>query len=154
MWTLQKEERMCWILFWGKLNPSQRAPSLLFCFGQTDWQIFRTAATNGHITNFECKASETSYISKCIDNITVSKTIPTCSNRKLLKRCRTEYTAKDPSPQNGSQDYPEQSKVQTSPSYKTFTCLNNLQPLQGPKQLVAWQGIEAITNDKTMSPVC
>ncbi|KAK3506369.1 hypothetical protein QTP70_008189, partial [Hemibagrus guttatus] len=47
----------------------------------TNWNM---AATNGDSINLEeYTTSVTSYIGKCIDDMTVSKTITTCSNQKL-----------------------------------------------------------------------
>ncbi|KAK3545155.1 hypothetical protein QTP70_001669 [Hemibagrus guttatus] len=53
------------------------------CFECTDWNMFREAATNGDSINLEeYTTSVTSYIGKCIDDVTVSKTITTRSNQK------------------------------------------------------------------------
>ncbi|KAK3510966.1 hypothetical protein QTP70_027795 [Hemibagrus guttatus] len=53
------------------------------CFKCTDWNIFMETATNVNSINLEeHTTSVTSYISKCIDDVTVSKTITTCSNQK------------------------------------------------------------------------
>ncbi|KAK3536811.1 hypothetical protein QTP86_025588 [Hemibagrus guttatus] len=66
------------------LKPGQKEPSLLFrTFECTDWDMFREAATNGDTTDLEeYMSSVTSYISKCIDDVTISKSITTCSNQK------------------------------------------------------------------------
>ncbi|KAK3531636.1 hypothetical protein QTP70_025878 [Hemibagrus guttatus] len=46
--------------------------------------MFREAATNGDTKDLEeCTSAVTSYISKCIDVVTISKSITTCSNQKL-----------------------------------------------------------------------
>ncbi|KAK3552750.1 hypothetical protein QTP86_022157, partial [Hemibagrus guttatus] len=53
-------------------------------FECTDWNMFREAATNSDSINLEeYTTSVTSYIGKRIDDMTVSKTITTHSNRKL-----------------------------------------------------------------------
>ncbi|KAK3507948.1 hypothetical protein QTP70_005055 [Hemibagrus guttatus] len=53
------------------------------CFECTDWDMFREAATNGKTTDLEeYISSVTSYISKCIDDVTISKSITTRSNQK------------------------------------------------------------------------
>ncbi|KAK3559952.1 hypothetical protein QTP86_030315, partial [Hemibagrus guttatus] len=53
------------------------------CFECTDWDMFREAATNGDTTDLEeYTSSVTSYISKCIDDVTLSKSITTHSNQK------------------------------------------------------------------------
>ncbi|KAK3517034.1 hypothetical protein QTP70_032526, partial [Hemibagrus guttatus] len=53
------------------------------CFECTDWNMFREAATNGDTTDLEeYMSSVISYISKCIDDVTISKSITTGSNQK------------------------------------------------------------------------
>ncbi|KAK3542695.1 hypothetical protein QTP86_034727, partial [Hemibagrus guttatus] len=53
------------------------------CFECTDWNMFREAATNGDTTDLEeYMSSVISYISKCIDDVTISKSITTRSNQK------------------------------------------------------------------------
>ncbi|KAI4904350.1 hypothetical protein NFI96_009650 [Prochilodus magdalenae] len=53
------------------------------CFEHTDWQMFREAATYSTTTDLEeYTSSVTSYIGKCIDDVTVSKTITTRPNQK------------------------------------------------------------------------
>ncbi|KAI4901822.1 hypothetical protein NFI96_010215 [Prochilodus magdalenae] len=53
------------------------------CFEHTDWQMFREAATYSNTTDLEeYTTSVTSYIGKCIDDVTVSKTITTRPNQK------------------------------------------------------------------------
>ncbi|KAK3553438.1 hypothetical protein QTP70_003587 [Hemibagrus guttatus] len=48
------------------------------CFKCTDWDMFREAATNGNTTDLEeYTSSVTSYISKCNDDVTISKS--TCT---------------------------------------------------------------------------
>ncbi|KAK1786574.1 hypothetical protein P4O66_003022 [Electrophorus voltai] len=53
------------------------------CFEQTTWITFKEAATDvGTVNLEEYTASVTGYISKCIDDVTVSKTITTRPNHK------------------------------------------------------------------------
>ncbi|KAK3523732.1 hypothetical protein QTP70_009253 [Hemibagrus guttatus] len=66
-----------------KTWPAGAISALQDCFECTDWNMFREAATNGESINLEeYTTSVTSYISKCIDDVTVSKTITTRSNQK------------------------------------------------------------------------
>lgn len=66
-----------------KTWPAGAISALQDCFECTDWHMFREAATDGDSTNLEEYASSvTSYISKCIDDVTTSKTITTRSNQK------------------------------------------------------------------------
>ncbi|KAK3544979.1 hypothetical protein QTP86_031012, partial [Hemibagrus guttatus] len=67
-----------------KTWPTGSISTLQDCFECTDWNMFREAATNGNSINLEeYTTSVTSYIGKCIDDVTVSKTITTRSNQKL-----------------------------------------------------------------------
>ncbi|KAK3516048.1 hypothetical protein QTP70_003785 [Hemibagrus guttatus] len=53
------------------------------CFECTDWDMFREAVTNSDSINMEqYTISVTSYINKCTDNVTVSRTLTTRSNQK------------------------------------------------------------------------
>ncbi|KAK3517603.1 hypothetical protein QTP70_012957 [Hemibagrus guttatus] len=66
-----------------KTWPAVAISALQDCFECTDWNMFREAATNGDSINLEeYTTSVTSYIGKCIDDVTVSKTITTHSNQK------------------------------------------------------------------------
>ncbi|KAK3509979.1 hypothetical protein QTP70_024322 [Hemibagrus guttatus] len=66
-----------------KSCPAGAISALQYCFECTDWDMFREAATNGNTTNLEeYTSSVTSYISKCIDDVTISKSITTRSNQK------------------------------------------------------------------------
>ncbi|KAK3554841.1 hypothetical protein QTP86_000886 [Hemibagrus guttatus] len=59
-----------------KTWPAGAISALQACFECTDGNMFREAATNGASINLEeYTTSVTSYISKCIDDVTVSKTI-------------------------------------------------------------------------------
>ncbi|KAK3565371.1 hypothetical protein QTP86_007107 [Hemibagrus guttatus] len=70
-------------------NPTHLFPVHIFnlvlddCFECTDWDMFREAATKGDTTDLEeYTSSVTSYISKCIDDVTISKSITIRSNQK------------------------------------------------------------------------
>ncbi|KAK3529960.1 hypothetical protein QTP86_009346 [Hemibagrus guttatus] len=66
-----------------KTWPEGAISALLDCFECTDWDMFREAATKGDTTDLEeYTSSVTSYISKCIDDVTISKSITTRSNQK------------------------------------------------------------------------
>ncbi|KAK1788245.1 hypothetical protein P4O66_016695 [Electrophorus voltai] len=63
--------------------PAGAISALQDCFEQTTWITFKAAATDGGTVNLEeYTASVTGYISKCIDDVTVSKTITTRPNQK------------------------------------------------------------------------
>ncbi|KAK2882761.1 hypothetical protein Q8A73_021694 [Channa argus] len=57
-----------------KTLPAGATSALQDCFECTDWDMFREAATNGDSINLEEYTSTvTSYISKCVDDVTISK---------------------------------------------------------------------------------
>ncbi|KAK1792647.1 hypothetical protein P4O66_012581 [Electrophorus voltai] len=63
--------------------PAGAISALQDCFEQTTWITFKEAATDGGTVNLEeYTASVTGYISKCIDDVIVSKTITTRHNQK------------------------------------------------------------------------
>ncbi|XP_061133637.1 uncharacterized protein LOC133153670 [Syngnathus typhle] len=63
--------------------PEGASDALRDCFGTTDWDMFRRAATCDDRTDIEeYTDSVASYITKCIDNVTHSKSIVTRANRK------------------------------------------------------------------------
>ena len=66
-----------------KTWPEGAISALQDCFECTDWQMFREAATTNSSTDLEdYTASVTGFISKRIDDVTVIKSITTCSNQK------------------------------------------------------------------------
>ncbi|KAK3537580.1 hypothetical protein QTP70_015115, partial [Hemibagrus guttatus] len=95
-----------------KTCPAGATSALQDCFECTDWDMFREAATNGETTDLEeYTSSVTSYIGKCIDDVTVSVYITTRPNQKpwmtakssgdmwqgiqSITNCRTVSTACD-----------------------------------------------------------
>ncbi len=53
------------------------------CCQDTDWNMFKEAATyNNHTDLQEYTETVTAYIKKCIDDVTVTKTITTRANQK------------------------------------------------------------------------
>ncbi|KAK3537358.1 hypothetical protein QTP70_008788 [Hemibagrus guttatus] len=66
-----------------KTWPEGAISALQDSFECTDWDMFREAATNGDTTYLEeYMSSVTSYLGKCIDDVTISKSITTRSNQK------------------------------------------------------------------------
>ncbi|KAL0159079.1 hypothetical protein M9458_047155, partial [Cirrhinus mrigala] len=63
--------------------PDNATSALQDCFQDTDWNMFKEAATyNNHTDLQEYTETVTAYIKKCIDDVTVTKTITTCANQK------------------------------------------------------------------------
>ncbi len=63
--------------------PNDSASVLQDCFASTDWQIFKEAATRaGEVDLDEYASSVTSYISKCVDDVTSTRIITIHLNQK------------------------------------------------------------------------
>ncbi|KAL0153065.1 hypothetical protein M9458_051664 [Cirrhinus mrigala] len=63
--------------------PDDATSTLQDCFQCTDWNMFREVATyNNHTDLHEYTETVTAYINKCIDDVTVTKTITTRANQK------------------------------------------------------------------------
>ncbi|KAK3527264.1 hypothetical protein QTP86_018628 [Hemibagrus guttatus] len=77
------------------------------CFECTDWDMFREAATNGDTTDLEeYTSSVTSYISKCINDVTISKSITTRSNQKpwMIAKVHALLKSRDSAFRSGDKD--------------------------------------------------
>ncbi len=63
--------------------PDDATSTLQDCFQCTDWNMFKEAATYNYHTDLqEYTEIVTAYIKKCIDDVTVTKTITTRANQK------------------------------------------------------------------------
>ncbi|KAM8851730.1 NLR family CARD domain-containing protein 3 [Synchiropus picturatus] len=63
--------------------PEGSSVALQNCFSTTDWNMFREAATTNNTVDLqEHTETVTAYIRKCIDNVTVAKTISIRANQK------------------------------------------------------------------------
>ncbi len=63
--------------------PEGSSEALQDCFDTTDWSIFKQAATYNYTTDLqEYSETVTAYITKCIDDVTVTKTITVWANQK------------------------------------------------------------------------
>ncbi len=63
--------------------PEGSSEALQDCFDTTDWDMFKQAATYNNTTDLqEYTETVTAYITKCIDDVTVTKTITVRTNQK------------------------------------------------------------------------
>ncbi len=63
--------------------PEGSSEALQDCFDTTDWNMFKQAATYNNTTDLqEYTETVTAYITKCIDDVTVTKTITVWANQK------------------------------------------------------------------------
>ncbi len=63
--------------------PEGSSEALQDCFDTTDWDMFKQAATYNNTTDLQAYSDTvTAYITKCIDDVTVTKTITVQANQK------------------------------------------------------------------------
>ncbi|KAK3518528.1 hypothetical protein QTP70_001495 [Hemibagrus guttatus] len=121
----------------------------------------REAATNGDsISLEEYTTSVTSYIGKCIDDVTVSKTITTRSNQKpwMTPEVCALLKSRDSAFRAGDKEALRTERAKLSRAIKE-TKRTHAQRIHGHFQDSGdsrrmWQGIQAITNYKTTPSAC
>uniref|UniRef100_A0A672I8N9 Reverse transcriptase domain-containing protein n=2 Tax=Salarias fasciatus TaxID=181472 RepID=A0A672I8N9_SALFA len=141
--------------------PQGATSALQDCFGTTDWEMFKEAATcNNLIDVEEYTDTVTSYITKCIDDVTHIKNITIRANRKpwltgdvhrLLKARDIAFKAGDESAlrtarANLSRGIRKAKQDHTNKITSYFKDSKNAQSL--------WQGIQAITDYKPAPRSC
>ncbi|KAI4904669.1 hypothetical protein NFI96_032455 [Prochilodus magdalenae] len=133
--------------------PSGAISALQDCFEHTDWQMFREAATYSTTTDLEeYTSSVTSYIGKCIDDVTVSKTITTRPNQKpwMTAEVRALLKARDSALRKAraklSRGIREAKRTHGQSIHSHFRDSGDTRRM--------WQGIQAITNYRTAPPAC
>ncbi|KAK3550602.1 hypothetical protein QTP70_000679 [Hemibagrus guttatus] len=144
-----------------KTWPAGAISALQDCFECTDWNMFREAATNSDSINLEeYTTSVTSYIGKCIDDVTVSKTITTRSNQKpwMSAEVRALLKSRDSAFRAGDKEALRTARAKLSRAIKEAKRMH-AQRIHGHFQdsgdsRCMWQGIQAITNYKTTPSVC
>ncbi|KAK3567736.1 hypothetical protein QTP86_024052, partial [Hemibagrus guttatus] len=144
-----------------KTWPAGAISALQDCFECTDWNMFREAATNGNSINLEeYTTSVTSYIDKCIDDVTVSKTITTRSNQKpwMTAEVCALLKSRDSAFRAGDKEALRTARAKLSRAIKEAKRMH-AQRIHGHFQDSGdsrhmWQGIQAITNYKTTPSAC
>ncbi|KAK3529355.1 hypothetical protein QTP70_029327 [Hemibagrus guttatus] len=123
--------------------------------------MFREAATNGDTTDLEeCTSSVTSYINKCIDDVTISKSITTRSNQKpwmtakvcaLLKSRASAFRARDKDAPRTAWAKLSQAIREAKPTHSQ-RIHSHFQSSGDTRRM--WQGIQSITNYRPAPPAC
>ncbi|KAI5625239.1 hypothetical protein C0J50_15201, partial [Silurus asotus] len=141
--------------------PAGSMSALQDCFECTDWDMFREAATNGDFINLEKYTSTvTSYIGKCIDDVTISKTITTRLNQKpwMTAKVRALLKTRDSAFRAGDKTALKTARAKLSRAIREAKRAHgkrihgHFQDSGDTRRM--WQGIQAITNYKTTSPAC
>ncbi|KAK3518337.1 hypothetical protein QTP86_003647 [Hemibagrus guttatus] len=129
------------------------------CFECTDWDIFKEAAINGETTDLHVISDQLPAIRKCIDDVTVSKSITTQPNQKLwtttkvhtmLKSRDFAFRARDKDALRTawaklSQAISEAKRAHSQRIHGHFQSSGDTRCI--------WQGIQSITNYRLASPV-
>ncbi|KAI3358148.1 hypothetical protein L3Q82_003149 [Scortum barcoo] len=121
--------------------PQEATSALQDCFGTTDWEMFKEAATYNNLIDVEeYTDTVTSYITKCIDDVTHIKSITTRANRKpwLTGDVHRLLKARDKAFKAG-----DESALRTARANLTARMQQSL-----------WQGIQAITDYKPAPRSC
>ncbi|KAK1796497.1 hypothetical protein P4O66_009530, partial [Electrophorus voltai] len=141
--------------------PAGAISALQDCFEQTTWITFKEAATDGGTVNLEeYTASVTGYISKCIDDVTVSKTIITRPNQKpwMTAEVRMLLRTHDSAFRTGDREALRKTRAKLSHAIREAKRAH-AQRIHGHFKDTGdiqrmWEGIQAITNYRKTSPFC
>ncbi len=141
--------------------PEGSSEALQDCFDTTDWNLFKQAATYNNTTDLqEYTETVTAYITKCIDDVTVTKTITVRANQKpwltgevyrLLKARNAAFRAGDEeglktARANLSCGIREAKRQYSRRIAHRFSDSRDTRSL--------WQGIQTITNYKPPPQTC
>ncbi|KAI4878406.1 hypothetical protein NFI96_029705, partial [Prochilodus magdalenae] len=141
--------------------PSGAISALQDCFEHTDWQMFREAATYSTTTDLEeYTSSVTSYIGKCIDDVTVSRTITTRPKQRpwMTAEVRALLKARDSAFKEGDKAALRKARAKLSRAIREAkrahgqSIHSHFRDSGDTRRM--WQGIQAITNYRTTPPAC
>uniref|UniRef100_A0A3B1J4C9 Reverse transcriptase domain-containing protein n=1 Tax=Astyanax mexicanus TaxID=7994 RepID=A0A3B1J4C9_ASTMX len=144
-----------------KTWPAGSISALQDSFECTAWDMFREAATEGDSVDLEeYAASVTGYISKCIDDVTVSKTITTRPNQKpwMTAEVRVLLRTRDSAFRVGDKVALRKARADLSRAIRvakrahTQRIHSHFKDTGDARRM--WQGIQAITNYRTMPSSC
>ncbi|KAK3541749.1 hypothetical protein QTP86_002391 [Hemibagrus guttatus] len=134
--------------------PAGGTSALQEYFECTDWYMFREAATNGNSINLgEYTTSVTSYIGKCVDDVTISKTITIRSNKKpwMTAKVHALLKSRDSTSRAGNKMALKTARAKLSRAIREAKHAH-IQRLHGHFQDSGdtrrmWQGIQAIMTE-------
>ena len=141
--------------------PEGSTVALQDCFETTDWGMFREAATHNNNTDIEeYTDTVTSYISKCIDDVTHMKTITNRANQKpwltgdvhrLLKARNKAFRAGDEAGLRTARANLSRGirQAKRDHTHKVVSHFNDSKDAQS-----LWKGIQAITDYKPAPRSC
>ncbi|KAM9821296.1 uncharacterized protein ACBT44_006945 isoform 1-T2 [Syngnathus typhle] len=141
--------------------PEGASDALRDCFGSTDWDMFRRAATYDDQTDIEEYTDSVSfYIRKCIDDVTHSKSIVTRANRKpwLTGAVFRLLRARDKAFRAGDEAGFRTARADLSRGIKdakrAFSCKITAHFKDSRDARSLWQGLQTITDYKPAPQSC
>ncbi|XP_068506162.1 uncharacterized protein [Syngnathus scovelli] len=141
--------------------PEGASDALRDCFDTTDWDLFKQAATSNDWTDIEeYTDSDTSYITKCIDDVTCSKSVVTRANWKpwltgaVLRLLRARDKAFRAGDEAGLRTARADLSRGIKEAKKAFSCKvsTHFKDSKDPRSL--WRGIQTITDYKPAPRSC
>ncbi|XP_049589638.1 uncharacterized protein [Syngnathus scovelli] len=141
--------------------PEGASDALCNCFDTTDWDLFKQAATyNDWMDIEEYTDSVTSYITKCIDDVTCSKSVITRANWKpwltgaVLRLLRARDKAFRAGDEAGLRTARADLSRGIKEAKKAFSCKvsTNFKDSKDARSL--WRGIQTITDYKPAPRSC
>ncbi len=141
--------------------PDNATSALQDCFQDTDWNMFKEAATyNNHTDLQEYTETVTAYIKNCIDDVTVTKTITTRANRKpwMTAEVRGLLKTRDEAFRSGDKAALKTARANLSCGIKNakrsygIKINNHFTNSRDTRSL--WQGIQTITDYKPPPQAC
>ncbi|KAM9828196.1 uncharacterized protein ACBT44_021217 [Syngnathus typhle] len=141
--------------------PEGASDALRDCFGTTDWEMFKQAATCNNRTDIEeYTDSVSSYITKCIDDVTHTKSIVTRANWKpwLTGAVLRLLRARDKALRAGDEGGLRTARADLSRGIKeakrAFSCKITAHFKDSRDAQSLWQGILIITDYKPAPQSC
>ncbi len=141
--------------------PDDATSALQDCFQDTDWNIFKEAATyHDHTDLQEYTKTVTAYIKKCIDDVTVTKTITTRTNQKpwMTAEVRGLLKTRDDAFRSANKSVLKKARANLSSRHQESKTLcaqkinNHFTDSKDTQSL--WQAIQTITYYKPLSQAC
>ncbi|KAI4893078.1 hypothetical protein NFI96_011541 [Prochilodus magdalenae] len=130
------------------------------CFGCTDWHVFREAAeSEGELDLEDYTSAVLGYISKCVEDVTTTKTVTCYPNQKpwLNGEVRSLLKARDAAFRSGDAQELRRARRELTAGVKRAKAAYALKiqghfSSQDPRSM--WRGIKCITDYKTRDAQC
>ncbi|KAI4897620.1 hypothetical protein NFI96_030292, partial [Prochilodus magdalenae] len=140
--------------------PSDADAVLQGCFGCTDWHVFREAAeSEGELDLEDYTSAVLGYISKCVEDVTTTKTVTCYPNQKpwLNGEVRSLLKARDAAFRSGDSQELRRARRELTAGVKKAKAAYALKiqghfSSQDPRSM--WRGIKCITDYKTRDAQC